>query len=47
MLLILFLFSLNTLMIGIVGEYVTRIYDEVKQRPHYIIEEIIDNEKNL
>ena len=46
-LLILFLFSLNTFMIGIVGEYVTRIYDEVKQRPNYIIDEIIDNEKNF
>jgi polyisoprenyl-phosphate glycosyltransferase len=40
--LILFLFSLNTIMIGIIGEYVTRIYNEVKQRPNYIIEEIID-----
>lgn len=45
-LLILFLFSLNTLMIGVVGEYVTRIYDEVKQRPNYIIERIIEDEKN-
>ena len=41
--LILFLFSLNTIMIGIVGEYVTRIYNEVKQRPNYIIEETIEN----
>ncbi len=40
--LILFLFSLNTIMIGIIGEYVTRIYNEVKQRPNYIVEEIID-----
>ena len=40
--LILFLFSLNTIMIGIIGEYITRIYNEVKQRPNYIIEEIID-----
>ena len=40
-LLILFLFSLNTIMIGVIGEYVTRIYDEVKQRPNYIIEKII------
>ena len=38
---ILFLFSFNTLLIGIVGEYVTRIYDEVKTRPNYIIENII------
>ena len=45
-LLILFLFSLNTFMIGIIGEYVTRIYDEVKKRPNYIIEEIIDTQKN-
>lgn len=41
--LILFLFSLNTIMIGIVGEYVTRIYNEVKQRPNYIIDETIEN----
>ena len=40
--LILFLFSLNTIMIGIIGEYITRIYDEVKQRPNYIVDEIID-----
>ncbi len=40
-LLILFLFSFNTLLIGIVGEYIIRIYDEVKTRPNYIIEDII------
>ena len=39
--LILFLFSFNTLLIGIVGEYIIRIYDEVKTRPNYIIEDII------
>jgi glycosyltransferase involved in cell wall biosynthesis len=39
-LLILFLFSFNILLIGVVGEYVTRIYDEVKIRPNYIIENI-------
>ena len=41
--LILFLFSLNTLMLGVIGEYVTRIYNEVKNRPNYIIKEIIKN----
>jgi len=40
-LLILFLFSFNTLLIGVVGEYVTRIYDEVKTRPNYIIQDIV------
>ena len=40
-LLILFLFSFNTLLIGIIGEYIIRIYDEVKTRPNYIVEDII------
>jgi len=39
-LLILFLFSFNTLLVGLIGEYIIRIYDEVKARPNYIIEDI-------
>ena len=39
--LILFLFSFNTLLIGIVGEYIIRINYEVKTRTNYIIENII------
>jgi polyisoprenyl-phosphate glycosyltransferase len=35
------LIGFNLLFIGIVGEYVGRIYEEVKARPHYIIEKII------
>jgi dolichol-phosphate mannosyltransferase len=31
------------LAIGLVGEYVTRIFDEVKQRPHFIRRSIIRN----
>jgi dolichol-phosphate mannosyltransferase len=30
--------------IGLLGEYVSRIYDEVKNRPMYIISEIVDKE---
>lgn len=36
--------SFNILAIGLVGEYVSRIYNEVKNRPNYIIDEIIDND---
>ena len=39
-LLILFLFSFHTLLVGLIGEYIIRIYDEVKARPNYIIEDI-------
>jgi len=37
--LISFLFGMLFLMLGIVGEYIARIYDEVKQRPNYIIKD--------
>lgn len=33
--------------LGIIGEYLARIYDEVKKRPRYIIEEEIGNEHKI
>jgi polyisoprenyl-phosphate glycosyltransferase len=35
----LFIGSVQLLSIGIMGEYVGRVYDEVKNRPHYVLKE--------
>jgi hypothetical protein len=37
--------GINLLGIGIVGEYVARIYDQVRRFPGYYVREIIEDEK--
>lgn len=44
---VLFLGGIQLFTIGIIGDYISRIYDESKGRPLYIIEEKINCGKNL
>lgn len=37
---IVFLAGVQLLFIGVMGEYVSRIYEEVKRRPHYVLEKL-------
>ena len=43
---VLFLFGINNLVLGIVSEYIYRSYNETRNRPIYIIKDVLSNEKN-
>ena len=34
-------FVVNLFFLGIIGEYIGRVYEEAKGRPHYVIRKII------
>lgn len=42
-----FLFGMLFLILGVIGEYLARIYDEVKKRPNFIVREKIGFEHNM
>ncbi len=43
---VLFLGAIQLLCLSIIGEYIGRIYQEVKQRPHFVVRDIINDHKN-
>lgn len=44
--LMLFMFGLNFIVLGYMGSFINRSYNEVRNRPIYIAKEVITNEKN-
>ncbi|HZV99289.1 MAG TPA: glycosyltransferase family 2 protein [Methylophilaceae bacterium] len=44
---IMFFSGVQLLFIGILGEYLARVYDEVKGRPSYIVAEVVPPQNNL
>lgn len=44
--LVVFMFGLNFVILGYMGEFINRNYNESRNRPMYIVKEVISNEKN-
>lgn len=45
--LVLFFAAMQLLTVGIIGEYIGRIFEEVKHRPHYIIRDIVNDHRKI
>lgn len=46
LLVVLFIGAIQLLGISVIGQYIGKIFEEVKQRPKYIVKSIIRKEKN-
>jgi dolichol-phosphate mannosyltransferase len=44
MILVAFGASAQLLMMGVLGEYIGRIYEEIKRRPRYVVDRIVNGQ---